>query len=165
SKLNTLLRKSYFSTLHTGISLSAAFIVPASVSCLKLSFCNNIKSHIIRIFLSIKVFLAVDKSFLSLAVDTQRMSAPDSNITMLPDFDAAYLFGNAKLLGRIDRNHLQRILFGGPAIMYRFSGLVIQVSDQFTAIRVNAGRNSVSIQYRSIEGSGVIYFKLISPPV
>src|SRR5699024_970376 len=165
SKLNTLLRKSYFSTLHTGISLSAAFIVPASVSCLKLSFCNNIKSHIIGIFLAIKVFFAIDKSFLSLAVDTQRMPAPDSNITLLPDFDAAYLFGNAKLLSRIDRNHLQCILFGGPTIMYRFGGLMIQVTNQFTAIRINAVGNSVSIQYRSIEGSRVIYFKLISPPV
>src|SRR5699024_10168943 len=145
SKLNTLLRKSYFSTLHTGISLSAAFIVPASVSCLKLSFCNNIKSHIIRIFLSIKVFLAVDKSFLSLAVDTQRMSAPDSNITMLPDFDAAYLFGNAKLLGRIDRNHLQRILFGGLALMYSFSGIVILGTVLISSIRGNICRCSCCI--------------------
>src|SRR5699024_3099016 len=159
---NTLPGESYFSTLHTGISLPAALTIPAPVSVLKIGFSIDLESHIIGIFFTVKIFFPIDKSHLSFAVDTQRMPVPNSHITMLANSNTAYLLGNAKLFSRIVSNHLQRILFGGPAVMHRFGGLVIQVANQFTAVRINAVGNFVSVQDRSIEGGGIIHFKLIS---
>src|SRR5581483_11700834 len=114
---------------------------------------------------AIEIFFALDPRLLADRERVQWRPRPDHEIAVLPGLERSDVAVNAKLLRRIDRDELERLLFGDAAELHGLGRLGVEPSRKVVGVRVDGHQHAMIVHQRGVVRDGVDDLVFVGPPI
>ena len=146
-------------------AVGRAGVLPAFSLSLSACFCLRADLALLQVLLAVEVDDAVDEHLLRNRERAERVRGVDHEVGVLADLDRADALVDAELLGRVERDQLERLFLGEAAVLHRLGRFLVQVPVLLGAVGVDRDEHAALRHQRRVVGDGVVRLDLVGPPV